>query len=103
MLKKILLLSVAFAPVLGFAAPDCALCKKLWAEKEDSVKEEQGVLRLLADNKAVLVALRPSDLSKKVKLNSNILILTAKAEKAANQRANLERQVADMGCYPCLK
>ncbi len=80
---------------------DCIKCKQLAESIQIAKKEEASLGGLLVKNRAVLATLSPSDISKKVKLSSNILILTAKIEKFQNERTIFNQQTNQMGCKTC--
>ncbi|MBI3556314.1 MAG: hypothetical protein HY074_08630 [Deltaproteobacteria bacterium] len=97
------ILTLAIFISRGSRAADCAACAKLVADFQASAQALETSRGLLAGNKAMLASLSPSDVSKKVKLTSNILILTAKLETAENQRTLYEQQYVTMGCSACPK
>lgn len=70
--------------------------EKLDLQRADSVK-------LLNENQRLLQALHPNELSKKVKLSSNILILTSKVETLDNTRTVRLKETLKYRCGQCVK
>ena len=84
-------------------AADCPACGAIFARREAAAKEEASNGSLLAANQNALAAISPSDISKKVKISSNILILTARAEKAGNDKTLIDQDFNAKGCQTCPK
>lgn len=95
------LLLIAIEPRVQ--AGDCVLCEKINSEIALLQNEHRATEQLLADNKRVLSVTAANDVSKKVKLTSNIFILSAKVETLANNKLAKSNELGKLGCQTCQK
>ncbi|HRK01204.1 MAG TPA: hypothetical protein PLH57_00940 [Oligoflexia bacterium] len=82
-------------------AIDCSRCFDLLAEARGVEAETTRTNDLLESNKRALASINPRDVSKKVKISSNILVLSTRVETMANKRQILEQQLVQAACNGC--
>ncbi|MBI2606172.1 MAG: hypothetical protein HYW49_08845 [Deltaproteobacteria bacterium] len=92
-----------FSRAFFAAAADCPACAKLFDSLAAVQAEKKSASELLAKNEEALSKISADDISKKVKLASNIFLLKTKIETKANNGVVLEKQITDMRCNTCPK
>ncbi len=92
-----------FSRAFFAAAADCTACAKVSDELATAKTEKTSAVELLAKNEEALSNISPDDISKKVKLASNLFLLKTKIETKANNSVVFEKQITDMRCETCPK
>lgn len=90
------LIAVAFV-----ARADCTECRQLAMAIGRHPIEVERVTRLLSENKRVLASISPQEVSQKVKLTSNIWLLSAQAETLNNKQLINNQDFQKKGCSKC--
>ena len=85
----------------GFSA-NCAKCQEYTREISASVALEANTSSLLQKNRAYLEKYGKIDVSKDIKLRSNILILSLRLETVRNNLEATRTESAQKGCAACL-
>src|SRR3989344_7138374 len=85
-----------FSRAFSAAAADCTACAKVFDDLTTAQAEKKSASELLAKNEEALSKISPDDISKKVKLASNIFLLKTKIETKANNSIVFEKQITDM-------
>jgi hypothetical protein len=100
-----------FATILGIAlsftcqnsvAVDCGACRTLGASIQAQKNAEKTHLDLLERNRAFLASVNAKkDLSKAIKVKSNILVLVLRLETFKNNLLQMETEYRTKGCGQC--
>ncbi len=83
------------------AAPTCADCTRETANLTTAIAQQKSQQDLLERNRAYLAAIKAEDLSKAVKVRSNILILTVRIETTKNNMESARLVLASKECSAC--
>lgn len=92
-----------FSRAFFAAAADCPACTKIYDDLATAQAEKKSASELLAKNEEALSKISPDDISKKVKLASNIFLLKTKIETKSNNGVVLEKQITELRCDTCPK
>lgn len=93
--------------VLAWAAPalvsafDCSQCQEIANEAKTITDESQRTNQLLESNKRALASVGQNEISKKVKISSNILVLSTRLETMANKKQVIHQQLQSPNCRNC--
>ena len=82
---------------------DCAVCGKLGGEVETLKTDQATATEFLAQNRKALTLLGANDVSKRIKVTSNILILSARVETMGNNLQIKDQEFQKMRCQSCPK
>lgn len=85
------------------AAAACAACQPIRAQFEENEAYKRNVKAIIEKNQAYLRTLQTEETSKKIKVNSNILIASIRVETADHNLAALRKRMEEEGCAKCPK
>lgn len=95
-------LTLAPGEVFG-ASQSCSFC----SAKMDEIQKTAASLKLheelLQKNKAYLAGLSPNDLSRSIKVKSNIMVFDLRIETMKNTIQAIQQEVQGKGCESCPK
>lgn len=83
-------------------ATDCAFCGDFAAKLNQQQNLRVRTADILEKNKAYLAKLGPDDTSKRIKVNSNILIASVQIETIDNNIQTLKKAIQEKGCGTCI-
>jgi hypothetical protein len=98
--SKLIVLALVLAPVAALA-DGTATCPQLCTSLQQQLEYRDKTAEILGKNKAYLDKLDKDDTSKRVKVNSNIVIANLRIETANNTIASVKKDIADKGCATC--
>jgi len=92
-----------FAALVKFgpAWADCMGCAKLTADLTPLDVQQAKYADLLKANREALAKLPEDATSKRVKIQSNVIILVAKLETLENQKIKINEQKTALNCNAC--
>lgn len=100
-LRFIAIACLLSSAALGGPPPNCAECAAARAEMLQLATQQKTYADLLTRNQAMIKTISPDDVSKKIKLTSNLLILASKVETLANNQTIKKMESDKKGCASC--
>lgn len=97
-----LVLGLALGPAIVWAL-DCQWCQERLSAREAKEREIAKNDGLLGKNRQYLTYLDPSEVSKFIKVDSNIKMILVKRERLKRELASVEGEWSEKGCESCQK
>ncbi|MGK5084094.1 hypothetical protein WDW37_12425 [Bdellovibrionota bacterium FG-1] len=85
------------------ASPDCDMCRKYAGEWIALNKQHEKLSQLLSMNKELFQKISTEAASQRIKISSNLVVLSARVEAASNNRSSKLDEFKKAGCPQCPK